>query len=141
MIVPVGVPSSSARACVFVKVLLLFRITWLVRKCLPVCVFVLLGRFLPFAEKTDRSICNIQISSRKKKKKCCCGETEKISIGFGIGSAALYAHCRQHFLCGLIFYSEPPTQRHLGEMIHVLFTAVGMNLLCGCLVNHDCSPE
>lgn len=47
LILPVRMPSFNACACVFFKVLLLFRITWLVRKCLPVCVFV------SFAEKTE----------------------------------------------------------------------------------------
>ncbi len=56
MVVPVGMPSSSVRAFVFFKVLLLFWITWLVRNRLPVCVFVLLGRFPSCTEKTDRSI-------------------------------------------------------------------------------------
>lgn len=41
LIVPVGLPSSCGRACVFVKVLLLFRITWLVRKRFPVFLFFL----------------------------------------------------------------------------------------------------
>lgn len=102
---------QCACECVF-KILLLFWITWLVRECLPVCVFGLLGRFPSCTEKTDHNICNIQISSRKKK--CYRGESEKISIWFGIGSAALYAHCRQHFLCRLIFYSVPPT--HLRDI-------------------------
>lgn len=104
-----------ARECVF-KILLLYWITWLVRKCLPVCVFVLLGRLPSCTEKTDHCICNIQISSReeKKTKKRYCGESEKMSIWFGSGSAALYAHCRQHFLCRLIFYSAPPT--HLRDI-------------------------
>lgn len=63
-------------------------------------------------------------------------EAEK-NIWFGIGSVALYAHCRQHFLCGWIFYS---VRRGLGAMMHVFFAAVGMNLLRGCLVNHGSSP-
>lgn len=52
---------------VFLQVLLLFPITWQVRKRLAVGVFVLLGRFPSCIEKTDLSIYNIQISSRGKK--------------------------------------------------------------------------
>lgn len=41
----------------------------------------------------------------------------------------------------ILFRASDTLQRLLGEMIHVFFTAVGMNVPCGCLVNHDSSLE
>lgn len=112
LILPVGTPSFSA--CVLFRGLLLFRITWLVRICLPVCV---------------------SVSSAENF--CCCGATGKKSVWFENRSAALKAHCRQHCLCRLIFYSEPPSNHQdvWGKWC-VVFAAVCINVVCGFSVNH-----
>lgn len=66
---PVGAPSFSMHACVLFKVLLLFWISWMVRNCPPVCVFLLLGTFPPYSRPTVPSIIFKLVPETEKKNK------------------------------------------------------------------------
>lgn len=134
----------STHACVFFKVLLLFRITWLVRKCLPVCVFVFflfpVGRFPSCTEKTDLSIYNIQISSRREKKNAAAEKLKKKNICL-IWNWVCSSVCTLQTTFSLqtdILTELPTCLRDIWEEWYMSF-AVGMNLFCGRLVNHDFS--
>lgn len=115
----------STHACVFFKVLLLFRITWLVRKCLPVCVFVFflfpVGRFPSCTEKTDLSIYNIQISSRREKKNAAAEKLKKkylFDLELGV-QLCMHTADNIFFTDWYSYRAANMSQRHLGGMIHV----------------------
>jgi len=96
-------------SCIFIgcKFLSLSRITWLV--------------VLSLLEDTDLSLFNIQINSRTKKKM----HLSENLFDLELGLRALDARGRQHIL----FSTTDAPRRRLGEVMHVFFTAVGMNLL------------
>lgn len=106
---------------------------------------------IPTIFQTDCSIYNIQIGSRKRKKnkiknKCCCSYAEgnwgNINLLWNwVCSSVCILQTTLSLRANILFRGTSTSQRHLVEMIHVFLTAVGMNLSCSCLVNHDSSHE
>lgn len=100
--------------------------------------------FLPALQRqTAPSIIFKSVSENQKKKTHCFGESKTIPIWFGIAAAALCMHTADNtlFTDWYFIQSRQHISRDVWEKWHVFFTAVGMNLLCGCLVNRNSSPE
>lgn len=101
------------------------------------CRFVFFVHVFPSGKK-DLSVCNIQM-----KKRNCHRDTEKniYLIWNWVCSCECMPQTTVSLQADILFRASDTLQRLLGEMIHVFFTAVGMNVPCGCLVNHDSSLE
>lgn len=80
-----------------------------------------------------------------KNKSCCCyaeGNWRNINLLWNwVCSPVCILQTTLSLRANILFRGTSTSQRHLVEMIHVFLTAVGMNLSCSCLVNHDSTHE
>lgn len=119
-----------------------FGLPW-TTKCFTVCgIFSFicsLGTFSPYSENTGCSSCNIQISWKRKEMllQLWGNSSDNYLIWNWLCSFICTQQTTLYLQTDILFRGTITVQRLLGGKIHVFHTAVGIKLLCGCLINNN----